>query len=317
MTKVLVTEKVHPDGIKKLEDAGYEVIWSKIKNLTDTETMVKEFADVDAALIRIAEIPEEAINAAKNLKIISNHGVGYDNYPLPLLKEKGITLTTTPGANGQAVAEFTVGLMMTVALQIAQSSRRYQKESWAARSNTPMGYSIKGKTLGILGYGRIGRAIGDICMNGFDMKVVVYDPYVKRNDDRVTYVDTVDEVLKVADFVTLHLMLTDETRHMISDHEFDIMKESAVLLNCARGPIVDEEALIRALNENKIFGAGLDVTETEPCDPESPLFKHERVVLTPHFAVKTNECESAVCTMAAENIINFFNGKELVGEIKL
>lgn len=317
MTKVLVTEKVHPDGIKKLEDAGYEVVWSKIKSLTDSETLVEEFKDIDAALIRIAEIPEEAIKAAKNLKIISNHGVGYDNYPLALLKENGITLTTTPGANGQAVAEFTVGLMMTISLQIAQSSRRYKAESWAARSNTPMGYSIQGKTLGILGYGRIGRAIADICINGFGMKVVVYDPYVKRDDARVTYVDDVDDVLKVADYVTLHLMLTDETRHMISDHQFDVMKKSAILLNCARGPIVDEEALIRALDEDKIFGAGLDVTETEPCDPNSPLFKHERVVLTPHFAVKTNECESAVCTMAAENIINFFNGKELKGQIKL
>ncbi|MDD7593888.1 MAG: hydroxyacid dehydrogenase [Peptoniphilaceae bacterium] len=317
MKKVLVTETVHPAGLKMLEDAGYEVIKSQIKDLRDGETLTREMADVDAALIRIAEVPREAIEGAKNLKIIANHGVGIDNYPLDALKEKGIRLTTAPGANSRSVAEFVMGLMLAVTLQIKQSADNYIKEGWAARSTTPMGYSLEGKTLSIIGYGRIGRIIGDMAMNGFGMKVVVYDPYVPRNDERVTYVDDVDDALKAGDYVTLHLALTDDTRHMINDHAFQIMKKTAILINCARGPIVDEEALVRALQNDEIWGAGIDATEVEPLDPESYLFKHPRTIVTPHFAIKTNETEEAVCTICAKNIIDFFEGNELFGEIKL
>ncbi len=317
MTKVLVTEKIHPNGMKTLEDAGFEIVKSNIKGVNDPETIIEEFKDIDAALIRVAEVPKEAIEGAKNLKIISNHGVGLDNYPMEALKEKGIVLTMTPGANSLAVAEYVIAMMSSISLQLHQSEVRYAKEGWSARANCPLGYTMTGKTLGILGYGRIGRLIGDMCMKAFNMKVVVYDPYVPRNDERVTYYDDLDDLLKVADYITLHLMLTDETRHMISDHEFDLMKPNAIILNAARGPIIDEKALIRALDENKIWGAGLDVTEAEPLDPDSPLFKNDRVIVTPHFAVKTNECEMAVATEAAENLVRFFNGEEVQGRVRL
>ena len=314
MAKVLVTEQIHPDGMELLKNAGHEVIFGNITKANDEENLIKLFEDVDAALVRFAEITDKVIANAKNLKIISKHGVGIDNFDQDAMKKKGVALTVTPGANSLAVAEHAFALLIALSKNLSEVSQNYRTEGLAAR-NGVMGYTITGKTLGILGYGRIGRYIGDMAMKGFGMKVIVYDPFIPRNDERVTYVDDPEDLLKESDFVTLHLGLTDDTRHMISDHQFDIMKENAILINCARGPIIDEQALIRALQEGKIHGAGLDVTEEEPCNPDSPLFKMKNVILTPHYAPKTHECESLVASTAAENIINFLNNDEVVGRI--
>lgn len=314
MAKVLVTEQIHPAGVELLKKAGHEVVLGNITKANDEENLTRLFEDVDAALVRICEITEKVVDNAKNIKIVSKHGVGIDNFDVEALKKKGIALTITPGANSLAVAEHAFAMLIALSKNLPEISNNYRKMGLAAR-NGALGYTITGKTIGILGYGRIGKYIGEMAMNGFGMNVIVYDPFIPRTDDRVKYVDDVNGLLKESDFVTLHLGLTDDTRHMISDAEFDIMKDNAILINCARGPIIDEEALIRALQAGKIHGAGLDVTEEEPCNPESPLFKMDNVILTPHYAPKTNECEALVASTAAENIIHFLSGEEVVGRI--
>lgn len=311
MAKVLITEKINPIGIEVIKNAGHEVI--QMETLEESE-LKEKIKDVDAALVRILPITREIMESAKNLKILSKHGVGVDNFDIEAAKEFGIALTTTPDANGRSVAEHAFALMMSLAKNVVPVSEEYKRIGFAAK-NYKEGVEVTGKTLGIIGCGKIGRRIAKMAHNGFDMRVLVYDPYITEVPEGCELVSEKERVLSESDFISLHCYLSDETFHFIGKKELSLMKPTAYLINCARGPVVDEPALIDALLNEKLAGAGLDVTEAEPLDPESPLFKLPNVIVTPHYAPTTREAATAVSRIAGENIVNFFRDGSTVGRI--
>ncbi len=242
MAKILITESVHPIGPELLTAAGHTVVYAD----RDMDIIRREIVDADAVLVRIIELPGSLLATAKNLKIVSKHGVGYDNIDLDYCKSHGIAVTITPNANSLSVAEHAFTLMLTLAKNIIPVSNEYRTVGFAAKNHAP-GIEMTGKTLGLIGMGRIGKHILHMCRDGLDMHVIVYDPYISEVPEGVEKVDDLSELLRRADVVTLHCLLTDETRKLIDRERLALMKPTALLINCARGPIVDEAALIEAL----------------------------------------------------------------------
>jgi len=312
--RVLVSEKIHPSGMEMLKNAGYEIVTLNERSQAELTEKIK---DVDALLVRIMDISEEMMRSNPNLKIISKHGVGMDNIDMEAAKKLGIAVTCTLSANSQSVAEHTWAMIMALARNLTISSNLYKEIGFAAKANSPLGAEVYGKTLGIFGIGRIGKRVARIGVNAFDMKVLAYDPYVDPKDvpAGVELVSDKDRIFREADFITLHCPANAETRHMIGEREFGMMKPEVRFINCARGPIVDEAALIKALEERKIWAAGLDVTEKEPCDADSLLLNSPYVILTPHFGGSSVEGATRVSTTAAQNIIDFFENKEIEGRL--
>lgn len=310
MAKILITETVHPIGPALLTDAGHTVVYAN----ADEETIHREIADADAVLVRLAPLPGALLETAKKLKIVSKHGVGYDNIDTNYCRAHGIAVTTTPNANSLSVAEHAFALMLTLAKNIVPVSREYRERGFSAK-NYPAGIELTGKTLGLVGMGRIGSQLLRMCRDGLGMSVLIYDPYVREVPAGAEKVESLDELLRRADVVSLHCLLTDETRRLIDREKLSQMKSSALLINCARGPIVDEAALIEALESGRLGGAGLDVTDPEPLAPDSPLFHLPNVIVTPHYAPSTQEAATRVSKIAAENINSVLAGSEPVGRI--
>lgn len=310
MGKVLVTESVHSVGTDLLKAAGHEVVFAN----RDMDVMKREIVDADAVFVRIIELPGELLSTAKKLKIVSKHGVGFDNIDLEYCKKAGVIVTTTPNANSLSVAEHAFALMMTLAKNIIPVSKEYKEIGFAAKNHTP-GVELTGKTLGLIGIGRIGSNFAKMCYHGFGMRVLAYDPYAKVTPEGITLVEDVNEVISQADVLSLHCALTDETRKMINAERLALMKPSAILINCARGPMVDEDALIEALKTGKLAAAGLDVTDPEPVEPNSDLFKLSNVIVTPHYAPTTLEAAIRVSKIGCENINAVLSGQEPVGRI--
>lgn len=307
MTKVLFTENVDPIGPELLKQAGIEVVMAD----RNDEIIRKEIKTAAAVVTRIYELPPELLETAPNLKIVSKHGVGYDNIPVAWCKAHGIAVTVTPGANSQSVAEHTITLMLALAKNLMIVIKAYKEIGFAAKNTFP-GMEILGKTIGIIGVGHIGSRVAKMAM-GLGMKVIAYDPYVKSVPEGVVLTDDKDEVVRQADVLTLHPVLNDETRNIIGRKELALMKPTAYFINCGRGPLVDEPALIEALQNKKIAGAGLDVTWDEPCKPDSPLFAMDNVILTPHYAPTTRESAMNVSKAAAQNILDVLSGKQPEG----
>lgn len=310
MAKVLVTENVHEIGPTILLEAGHEVIMAN-RNM---DIVTKEIVDADAIITRILELPVPLLETAKNLKHISKHGVGVDNIPVDYCREHGIAVTIAPGANSQSVAEHALSLMLALAKNLKLVSNAYQKIGFAAK-NSPPGMEIDGKTVGVIGCGRIGSRMVRMCV-GLGMRVLVYDPYIAQIPAGAEKINDCDELFRQSDVVTLHCLLNDETAHLVSTREFGLMKPTAILINCARGPVVDEAALIEALQKGQIAGAGLDVTNHEPCEADSPLFQMENVILTPHYAPTTREASYKVSQIAAQNVLDILDGKRPEGWVE-
>lgn len=311
MAKVLISEKVNPIGTEILQAAGHKVVQMPSIEVSDLEQYIQ---DAEALFVRILPVTRKMMESAPNLKIISKHGVGVDNIDLEAAKDLGITVTTAPGANSLSVAEHAFSLMMSLAKNIVPVSKAYREIGFAAK-NYREGVEVSSKTIGIIGCGKIGSKMAMMCRNGFGMKVLIYDPYITDVPDGCQLVSDRNRVLEEADFVSLHCYLSEETHHSIGSKEFSLMKDTAILINCARGPVVDEAELIRALQEGEIAGAGLDVTQEEPLNPENLLFTMENVIVTPHYAPATKEASSRVAEIAAKNIVNFFAGEMVVGKI--
>ena len=311
MADILITEQIDPSGVQLLEQAGYAITRMETREPAE---LAEKLKSADGVLIRILDLPAEMIRNAPRLKIISKHGVGVDNIDLDAAKAGGVAVTITPGANSLSVAEHTMALLMALAKNLPFTAGQYRKIGFAAK-NCPPGEEISGKTLGVIGCGRIGSRVANMALHGFGMRVLVYDPYITEAPEGAELVPDRDRIFREADFVTLHPVLNPETFHCVGDREFRLMKPTAIFLNCGRGPLVEESALIAALQEGRLAGAGLDVTEKEPCDPDSPLFRMPNVILTPHFAPTTREAAVRVSTIAARNIIDFFEGREFPGRI--
>jgi len=317
LMKIFVTRKIPSDSLKKLTDAGHEVTISELDRSLTPEELLEKIKGVDAILsILTDKFDGDVMDAAgPQLKIISNYAVGFDNIDLEAAKKRGVMVSNTPGVLSEAVAEHSVALMLAVARRIAESDkfvRAGKYKGWA-----PMlflGSGFFGKTVGIIGLGRIGAKVAHIASQGFGAKVIYYD--IRRNEDfekefpagSIEFKPSIDEVLKGADFVSVHLPLTEETRHIINKEKLAMMKPTAYLVNTSRGPIIDETALAEALKNKIIKGAALDVFENEPKISKG-LLKLDNVVLTPHTASATEEARSKMAEVAAQNIIEALEGR--------
>lgn len=315
--KVLVTLSFSPDFIsgfddcvRLLADKGFTVeVDSRFRPLGKAE-LIPALQGVYAHVASAEQLTDEVMAQAPGLKIISRMGVGYDAIDLPAATRRGIALTITPGANADAVAEYTVALMLALSRRVAPIDSGAKQGKW----EVTFGNSLYGKTLGIIGTGNIGRRVVRN-LSGFAMRVLAYDPL--RDDDfaeryNVDYCP-LDQIIREGDYISVHCPLTEETNHLIAEKEFALMKPSARIINCARGGIIDEKALYRALSERRIAGAALDVYEKEPFDGDNPLLGLDNVVLSPHIAGMTYECRKEVIEKAFQNVIDIAEGKRPEG----
>lgn len=314
MKKVYITRAIPEIGIKMLTDKGYEVdINKENRPLTKAELIgALKQKEYDAVLTLLTDnIDAEVMDSAPTVKIYANFAIGFNNFNVEEAKKRNIYLTNTPGGGADRVAEHTWALILALSCRIVEGDsymRGGKYNGW-----DPMllhGTKLAGKTLGILGSGRIGADVAHRAKNGFDMNVVYYD--VKRNeqlekDFGAVFYNTVEEVLKVSDVVSIHVPLLDSTHHLINKERLAIMKPSAYLINTSRGPVIDEVALVEALQKGIIRGAGLDVFEFEPKLVDG-LALLPNVVLTPHIASGTEEARHDMATLSAQNIINSIEG---------
>ncbi|MCR4256466.1 MAG: D-glycerate dehydrogenase [Candidatus Uhrbacteria bacterium] len=317
---VLITRPIPDEGIKLLKQAGHKIDLSKHDEVMPRKELLKRVKGVDALLSLLNDkIDEEVFKAAgPNLKIVANYAVGFDNIDLAAAKKRNIIVTNTPAPEvSETVAEHTFALMLTLAHRIAESdgyahAKKYK--GWGP--NLLLGTDVYGKTLGIVGLGRVGTAVAERAVKGFKMKCVYADMKPNKEFEKTFGAKRLplDKLLQVADFVTLHVPLLPSTRHLISTEQFALMKKTTFVINTARGPIVDEKALLRALKTKRIAGAALDVFECEPeidCDltDKLELKAFPNVVLTPHTASATIEARQAMSKLAGENIVAVLAGK--------
>ena len=306
--KILIIQNIHQEGIKLLEsNSSYEFeIFNEIN-----EDLKKKIVDCDAISIRTAKLPDEIISSAKKLQVISRHGVGYDNIGLKSTKEIGATLTITATANAVAVAEHVMFMLLNISKRKNMYDQSVKSGKFNDRNKLPKTIELWGKNILIAGFGRIGQALIKRCL-GFEMNVFVYDPYV--NDEKINSlsgkkVNDLKEAVKDMDAISLHMPLNDETKNFINYDLLRSMKKNCIIINAARGGIINEIDLDKALRENLIFGAGLDVFETEPPKSENPLLKNDKVFLSPHTAAFTEECMIRMGKETIQNIIDFFEKK--------
>ena len=274
------------------------------------EDIITDIRDCDALIVRTARITRQIFDAAPKLKILARHGAGYDGVDLAAAREHGVLVCTAGGANAISVAELTIFYMLYCSRNFKKVQNLYLQDYRQAKMGVPK-TELEGKTLGLVGLGNIGKLVAQKAALGFDMTVLAYDPFAKGAGlpDYIRMVEDRDEIFKRSDYVSLHVPATTETVHSVSDREFGLMKPTAYLINAARGSIVDEAALYRALQEEKIAGAGLDVLEQEPIDPSNPLVAMDNVLTAPHIGGATKEASSRSSVACAQAIDDFFSGR--------
>lgn len=311
--KVLITRNIPRIGIELLRNQ-FEVDINPAGETLPRPMLKERIKNADAVLCLLTDqIDREIIDAAPRLKVISNHAVGYDNVDVAYATEKAIAVTNTPGVLTEATADFAWTLLMALSRKVVQGDkivRTGKFEGWDPLFL--LGADIVGKTLGIIGAGRIGTAVAERSA-GWRMKILYFDNSVNPRLETEFNARKVSlqTLLQESDFVTIHLPLSEETKHLISPQAFDWMKPNACLINTARGAIIDEDALVQALRQHKIAGAALDVYENEPALAEG-LAELENVLLAPHIASATIETRDKMAEIAARNIIRIFQGQEPV-----
>jgi len=303
--KVLITEPFENEGKEILIKEGFQV--DEVGKISKEE-LLNIISPYDVLIVRSGtKVTREVIEKGENLKIIGRAGVGLDNIDIEAATEYGIIVMNAPEGNTISAAEHTIALIFSLARNIPIANQTLKNGKWEKKKF--VGTELYGKTLGIIGLGRIGKRVANLA-KGIGMKVIGYDPYVSEEEIRELGITMVnfEGVLKQADILTFHLPLTEETYHMISDKEFEIMKDGVMIVNCARGGIIDEEALVRYLKKGKVKGAALDVFEKEPIE-SSPLFEFENVIVTPHLGASTKEAQINVACQLATQIVEAINKK--------
>lgn len=296
--KILANDGIHPRGKEILVKAGHEVDTEKIPQ----EELASKIGAYDAVIVRSAtKITKEIIDAG-NLKVIARAGVGLDNIDTAYAKEKGVPVLNTPGASAISVAELTIGHMLAVCRFLQRSKEEMKQGKWP-KKDYKAGLEITGKTLGVIGIGAIGKEVAKRAL-GLGMKVLAFDPFVKEIDMDVELVEK-DELLAKSDFITLHLPFIKEQGPTLAEAEFAKMKDGVIIINCARGGVVKESALIDALNSGKVARAAIDVWETEPAgDAQKPLIEHPMVSVTPHIGAQTEEAQIRVSEQIAQKVVD-------------
>jgi D-3-phosphoglycerate dehydrogenase len=307
MPHVLVAGHIHEAGVALLREAR-DVTFDLVDEVS-TQSYAPLVAGADAVLIRTQPMPASVIERAERLKLVSRHGVGYDAVDVAALNRRGIPLTIVGDVNSTAVAEHTLMLILALAKRTLAYDRATRQSDWLYR-NKLEAFELANRTLLVLGFGRIGRKVARLAQ-AFDMKVMVYDPFVPVEAIRqagLTPVTDLISSLGLADVVTVHAPLSPAGA-VIGSRELAAMRPTAVVVNTARGGLVEECALAAALAEGRLGGAGLDVFASEPPPGDHPLFGHERVVLSPHMASLTQECAARMAVDAAQNVLDFFAGR--------
>jgi D-3-phosphoglycerate dehydrogenase len=308
---VLLPQAIEPEAIALLDRENCTITTAPDPK---PETVLPLIKDAHSLILRTGiTITRDLIEAADKLMVISRTGGGLDNVDVAAASEHGIIVTSNLGVNTISVAEHVLSMMLILSKRLSTLDYAVRNRNFAIRyQNLPR--EINGKTIGLMGFGRIGCELGKICRQAFDMQVIAHDPYLsdeKRNECHswVRMVE-LEELLSKSDFISIHVPLTDQTRDLVDEAELSLMKSDAILINASRGGVVNETALTKALESNRIAGAGLDVFSQEPLPGDHPLLKLENVILTPHTAALTSECVIRMATEAAKCVLDVFAGRE-------
>ena len=309
MYKIAIIEEIHDDGIRLLKgnpNYSFEII-----NDTSSENLIKKLPNFDGCTLRVSRLNSNILRHCKKLKVISRHGVGYDNVDLEYIKKNNIQLLITARANAVAVAEHVIALILSISKAIKTYDNEVRIGNFKKNAKSINTLELFNKEILIAGFGRIGKSLIKRCLN-FDMKVKVFDPYMNKEiieQHGGTKIYNFNEGLKSCDVLSLHMPLNEKTKDLINYKTINLMKKNSIIINTARGGILNENDLDKALKENLIFGAGLDVFQNEPILNDNPLLKNDKVVLSPHSATFTNECTSRMGIESVKNLIDFFEKK--------
>ncbi len=298
--KILVCDEVNSAGLEKLRAIPKATV--DIKTGLSEEGLIKEVPSYEALLVRSGvKITRPVIEAAKELRVIVRAGMGHDNIDLHAATEKGVAVMNTPGSNAVTTAEHTIAMILALARNIPQAAATLREGKWDRKSF--VGTELSGKCLGIVGLGNVGRLVASRA-RGLKMDVIGYDPFIQEKlaHEAGATVVKLDELFSRADFITIHAVLSDETKHLLSTAAFKKMKKGVRIINCARGEIVEEQALVEALKTGQVAGAALDVFEKEPPPKDHPLLLHPKVIATPHLGASTTEAQEQVVTAAVEQL---------------
>jgi len=313
MPKVFITRTVAQEAVELLAQYAGVDAWEEVDSIP-REEFLKRIADVDGILQWGGDpIDGEAMDAAPRLRVIANVSVGYDNIDVEAATKRGIKVSNTPGVVTDSTADLAFTLMLAIGRRLVEMTKVVTSGQW--RSFGPMeilGYDICGKTLGIIGMGRIGAAVAQRA-RGFNMKVLYYNRHRRQDEAEfgAEYVSDLKGLLSRSDFVSIHVPLSKETRHLIGATELSSMKPTAMLINTARGAVIDQKALYEALKRKQILGAALDVTEEEPISPDDPLLKLDNVIVTPHIGTQTLETGINMSLMGARNLLAGLKGEPM------
>jgi D-3-phosphoglycerate dehydrogenase len=306
MFKVLMLEPIRPIGFKMLEDAGVEVVVAPNRDEKTAAEMIDGF---DGIITRTTYVGKEIIDNGNKLKVIGRHGAGLDIVDVKYAEQKGIQIAYTPAANARSVAEYVMTLMLAMTRHLIPGDKAQRIDKDFTKRGEFMGHDLEGKTLGIIGLGRIGRYIAKMASQGFDMKIIGYDPYVTQADLmklNIEKSDSIDEILKNSDIVTLNCPLTEQVKGIINYERLKMMKKNAFLINCARGPIIVENDLAKALNNKVIAGAAIDVFSEEPPRKDNPLFDAPNLIATPHIATMSHESMDRMSSTLISEFLRIF-----------
>ena len=303
--KIALIGKIHEDGLKILEKEKVNIL--EINNL-DENNLIEKLKDIDGIVLRTAKLNSKVLSECSKLKIIVRHGVGYDNVDLKYLNNNNIALGITSTSNAVSVAEHVLTLFLYLTKNLHLSDQLTRNGKFQDKFNLPNFFELYKKNILILGFGRIGQEVAKRCL-GFESNVYVYDPFVDNQyiiDNNCMPIEK-KEGFKIADYITIHLPINEKTKNLISLEEFILFKKNLILVNTARGGIINEKDLFNALKEKKIAGAGLDVFENEPPPKNHPLFSLDNIVLSPHNAALTLECRKRMAIESCETVIYFLN----------
>lgn len=310
---VFYTVQINEVATKIFEEAGGKAVVTN--HFFDEAGYIEELKALnpEAIMCRTEPVTAAMMDAAgANLKVIGKQGAGLDNIDMAAATERNIRVVYAPGMNAQSVAEQATFLLLACARRYQYVDQQFRSGNYKVRFGLEHTYELQGKTLGLVGCGRIGRMLATIAKNGFGMNVIGYDPFLKQEQlgDLITLVPEQDDVFKQADFISLHTPSTPETKHSIGMRQFKMMKPTASLINASRGDVVCEEELIQAMQDRVIMCAGLDVTEKEPLPLDSPLYTLDNVTLTPHTAAATEQSVIRCCETVAHDITAVIAGKD-------
>ena len=310
--KVYVTRKVPEQALEILRSVAEVSVWDREDVPPPRQVILRELAQADGVFSLLTDrIDAEVMAAAPRLKVISNFAVGFDNVDIPAATKRGIVVTHTPDVLTETVADFTVCLMLAAARRLVEADRYTRDGKWKTWEPLLLaGQDIHHATLGLIGLGRIGAAVARRAQ-GFGMQVLYYDVVRREDLERslsITY-RSLDDVLRDSDVISVHVPLSEQTRHLIGRAQFALMKNTAVFVNTSRGPVVDQAALTQALASRRIFAAGIDVFEQEPVSPDDPLLKLDNVIVVPHIASASIPTRIRMATLAAENLVAVLQGK--------